>query len=242
MRKTVIVTGGAGGIGSAVVKKFHNQGFNVVIGCNSSVSRAEVLATEIIADGGSAIAVSSDLSTADGCKRLIDAAIKRYGRVDVLINNCGKSLYGLFIDNTEETVRSCFDVNVMSAVFCSQYSINDMLKRKCGVIVNVSSMWGIVGASMEAVYSASKAAVIGLTKALAKEYAPSGIRVNCVAPGATATKMMDSFSDEDKQLIEEDIPLGRMALPDEIAHAVYFAAVNTYITGEIVNISGGSVV
>ena len=149
MRKTVIVTGGAGGIGSAVVKKFHNEGFNVVIGCNSSVSRAEVLATEIIADGGSAIAVSSDLSTADGCKRLIDAAIKRYGRVDVLINNCGKSLYGLFIDNTEETVRSCFDVNVMSAVFCSQYSINDMLKRKCGVIVNVSSMWGITGASME---------------------------------------------------------------------------------------------
>ena len=242
MRKTVIVTGGAGGIGSAVVRKFHNEGYNVVIGCNSSLKRAEDLAAEIVADSGSAIAVRSDLSTADGCKNLVDAAIRRYGRIDVLVNNCGKSLYGLFIDETEHSVRDCFDVNVMSTVFCSQYAINDMLKRKCGVIVNVSSMWGITGASMEAVYSASKAAVIGLTKALAKEYAPSGIRVNSVAPGATKTAMMESFSKEDTELIEEDIPLGRMALPEEIADAIYFAASNTYLTGEIINVSGGSVV
>lgn len=241
MRKTVIITGGSGGIGSACAMAFHKREYNVVIGCNRSVEAAEALAERINGDGGAAIAVSAELSGLEGADRLFAAAKKRFGRVDTLVNCCGAAAYRLLIDQTEEEIKRIIDVDLMSVIYCTKRAVSEMLERG-GAIVNVSSMWGLVGASMEAVYSAAKAGVIGFTKAIAKEYAPMNIRVNCVAPGSTDTAMMKSFSEEDIKLIKEDIPLGRMAAPEEIAEAIAFMAEQTYITGETLNVSGGAVI
>ena len=161
--------------------------------------------------------------------------------MDVLVNCCGVSARKLLVDQSEEEIRFVTDVNLLSTIFCTKIAVGEMLGRG-GSIVNISSMWGICGASMEAVYSAAKAGVIGFTKAMAKEYSPMNIRVNCVAPGSTDTEMMKEFSESDMRLIEEDIPLGRMASADEIADSVVFIGEHTYITGVTLNVSGGAVV
>ncbi len=241
MRKTVIIAGGSGGIGQACARAFHKKDYNVVIGCNNSLGSAEALAEKINSDGGSAIAVRADLTGLSGAEALFAVAKKRYGRVEVLVNCCGVSARKLLIDQTEEEIVSVMNANLLSAVFLTKTAVKEMLHTG-GSVVNVSSMWGMAGASMEAVYSSAKAGVIGLTKAVAKEYAPMNIRVNCVAPGSTDTAMMKEFSDEDMQLIKEDIPLMRMASPEEIADAILFTAEHPYMTGVTLNVSGGAVI
>lgn len=241
MRKTVIITGGSGGIGSACARAFHKKEYNVVVGYSRSEDKAKALIGEINLNGGSAIAVKADLTKLTGAEELFAAAKKRYGRVDVLVNCCGVSARKLLVDQSEEEIRFVTDVNLLSTIFCTKIAVGEMLGRG-GSIVNISSMWGICGASMEAVYSAAKAGVIGFTKAMAKEYSPMNIRVNCVAPGSTDTEMMKEFSESDMRLIEEDIPLGRMASADEIADSVVFIGEHTYITGVTLNVSGGAVV
>ena len=235
MLKTALVTGGAGGIGGAISRRLAADGHLVYIGYSSSMERAETLANEI---GGKALKLDvTSLSE-------IEAALEICGEVDVLVNNAGVSEIGLFDRLSAENCRRIMEINLIGAMNCARVFVKGMITRKSGCIVNISSMWGQVGASCEVDYSASKAGLIGFTKALAKEVAPSGIRVNCVSPGFIMTEMNSRFSQEDLELIREDIPLGIFGEPRHVADAVAFliSSQAEYITGQILAVNGGMVI
>lgn len=235
MLKTALVTGGAGGIGTAISRRLAADGHLVYIGYSSSMERAEALANEI---GGKAVKL--DVTSFSE----IEAALDICGEVDVLVNNAGVSEIGLFDRLSVENCRRIMDVNLIGAMNCARMFVKGMITRKSGCIVNISSMWGQVGASCEVDYSASKAGLIGFTKALAKEVAPSGIRVNCVSAGFIMTDMNSHFSQEDLKLIREDIPLGIFGEPRHVADAVAFliSSQAEYITGQILAVNGGMVI
>ena len=235
MPKTALVTGGAGGIGSAVCRRLAADGCFVYIGYSTSEAKAEALAAEI---GGRAVKLDVT-SPADIAK-----AAELCGNVDILVNNAGVSEIGLFDSLPAENSRRIMEVNLIGAMSCARTFVKPMIARKSGCIVNISSMWGQVGASCEVDYSASKAGVIGFTKALAKELAPSGIRVNCVSPGFIMTEMNSRFSQEDLELICEDIPLGIFGEPRHVANAVAFLVSEQaeYITGQVLAVNGGMVI
>ena len=235
MPKTALVTGGAGGIGGAISRRLAADGYLIYVGYSSSKARAEALADEI---GGKAVKL-------DVTSRVdIEAAAELCGNVDILVNNAGVSEIGLFDSLSDENSRRIIEVNLIGAMNCARTFVKGMISRKSGCIVNISSMWGQVGASCEVDYSASKAGIIGFTKALAKEVAPSGIRVNCVSPGFIMTEMNSHFSQEDLELIREDIPLGIFGEPRHVADAVAFlvSAQAEYITGQILAVNGGMVI
>lgn len=219
--KKVLITGGATGIGKACAELFLSRGYDVVITYNETLPEIENVK-----------AVKCNLKSTADIEKLFDE-IKD---IDVLVNNAGVSLIKMINDVTYDDYETVCDVNQRAVYFCSKYAALDMLKRKSGAIINVSSIWGIEGASCETLYSMTKAAVIMLTKSLSKELAPSNIRVNCVAPGIIDTRMNACF---DKQELENEVPLGRLGKPEEIASAVLFLAENEYITGEILNVNGG---
>ncbi|MDO4864863.1 MAG: 3-oxoacyl-ACP reductase FabG [Ruminococcus sp.] len=235
MPQTALVTGGAGGIGEAVCRRLAADGYYIHIGYSSSKERAEALADEI---GGKTVKLDVT-SPAD-----IAAAAEICGAVDVLVNNAGVSEIGLFDSLPDDKSRRIMEVNLVGAMSCARTFVKPMIARKSGCIVNISSMWGQVGASCEVDYSASKAGLIGFTKALAKEVAPSGIRVNCVSPGFIMTEMNSRFSQEDLDLIREDIPLGVFGEPRHVADAVAFLVSKQaeYITGQILAVNGGMVI
>ena len=235
MPKTALVTGGAGGIGGAICRRLAADGYLIYIGYSSSKARAEALAGEI---GGKAVKLDVT-SPAD-----IEAAEELCGNVDTLVNNAGVSEIGLFDSLPAENSSRIMEVNLVGAMSCARTFVKGMIARKSGCIVNISSMWGQVGASCEVDYSASKAGLIGFTKALAKEVAPSGIRVNCVSPGFIMTEMNSRFSQEDLELIREDIPLGIFGEPRHVADAVAFlvSAQAEYITGQVLAVNGGMVI
>lgn len=239
MANTVLITGGSRGIGAATVRLFASKGWNTVFIYKSSHKNAYTLASETGAhpfDGN--VAVSADIEAA------FEYATEHFGGVDVLVNNAGIALPGMIQDVTEEDFDEVFGVNVKSQFLCIQRALPYMIRQKKGSIVNVSSMWGEAGGSCEALYSASKAAVIGLTKALAKELGPSGIRVNCVAPGVIDTDMNGHLSAEDMAALADDTPLCRIGSPEEVAEAIYFLASGSasFITGQVLGISGGMVI
>ena len=243
--KNAIITGSSRGIGFACAEKFASEGYNVILNCVRSVDVAEKRAKELSEKYGvKAFAVMADVSNEDGAHRLFTIAESLIGAPSVLVNNAGVSKIGLFQDMTSEEWDEVFAINVKSVFLCSREAMKYMLSDQCGAIVNISSMWGQVGASCEAAYSASKAAVIGYTKALAKELAPSGIRVNCISPGVIDTEMNGFLSAEERSCLEDEIPLGRFGLPEEVAKAVYFAASaeSSYMTGQIIGINGGMVI
>ena len=236
--KSVLVTGGSGGIGSAICREFASRGYFVGVHYNSNQQSAQSLAEEI---GG--VAVGFDLRDPKQTQLAIGEFVKRAGGIDVLVNNAGvaQNIKPL-IDTSEEEFDEVFSANV-KGVFVATKAVLPHMLEKGGNIINVSSMWGLVGASCEGVYSASKAAVIGLTKSLAKEYASANIRVNAVAPGLINTKMNDCLSEEDKNLALEEIPLGRIGCTEEVAKTVVFLCEEgTFITGEVINVSGGNVI
>jgi len=235
MPKTAIVTGGSGGIGSAICRRLAADGCFVYVGYSSSAAKAEALADEI---GGKALKLDVS-SPAD-----IEAAAKMCSCTDILVNNAGVSEIGLFHYIPDERSRRLMEINLIGAMNCSRTFVKQMIARKSGCIVNISSMWGQTGASCEVDYSASKAGLIGFTKALAKEVAPSGIRVNCVSPGFIMTEMNSHFSDEDLALIREDIPLGIFGEPRHVADAVAFLVSTQaeYITGQVLAVNGGMVI
>ncbi|MBQ3754605.1 MAG: SDR family oxidoreductase, partial [Clostridia bacterium] len=185
------------------------------------------------------VAVKCDVRDENSVKSAVEFAKKRFGRIDVLVNNAGVSKSGLLIDLDEKDWDDVFDVNVKGVFRMTKAVLPDMLARRSGAVVNVSSIWGQVGASCEVAYSSSKAAVIGFTKALAKEVAPMGVRVNAVAPGAVDTDMMKEYSADEIKDICKEIPLGRLAKPEEIADAVLFLSENEYTTGAILAVNGG---
>ncbi len=240
--KTVFVTGGARGIGRAVCRRFAQEGYAVAIQYHASAEAAHSLLQELTRLGCDAMALQSDIAQRAQITASIEAALRAWGGIDVLVNNAGVALTGLLQDNTDEQLERLFGVNLFGTLYAIQSVLPSMIRRQSGSIVNLSSIWGITGASCEAAYSASKAAVIGLTKALAQEVGPSGITVNCVAPGVIDTDMNARLSQEDRAALCAETPLGRLGSPEEAAEAVYYLATAGFVTGQVLSPNGGLVV
>lgn len=237
--KTIFITGGSRGIGKAVAMAAAGK-YNVAFTYNTSKTAACALEKELNKEYGGVLAIECDVSDEQSVHNAVEIAKKRFGKIDILVNNAGIAKSALLIDTSLEDFKHMFDVNVNGVFLVTKAVLSDMLSRGSGAIVNVSSVWGIKGASMEVAYSASKAAVIGFTQALAKEVAPSGIRVNAVVPGAIDTDMMKTYTqDEIDALCDENIPLGRLGNPREVADAILFLAENEYMTGSVLDISAG---
>lgn len=232
MEKKALVTGGAGGIGSAICKALAQKGHHVFVHYCNSKERAQALAKEI---GGTA--VCANLQDEGDC---FDLA-KHVGPIDVLVNNAGMAQWGLFTDMTMNDFWAMASLNLGAAIYLSQLVLPHMIAQKSGVILNVSSIWGQVGASCEVLYSTTKAGLIGFTKALAKEVGPCNIRVNAIAPGAIDTKMLDTLGQETKAQIIEETPLGRLGQPEDIANLVAFLVSEqaNFITGQVISPDGG---
>ena len=244
--KTVLVTGGSRGIGKAIVYAFANAGYNVILNYNRSEQSAKAIINDLKDCSGIVEMFKADVSIREEVDAMVEYVTKEFGGIDVLVNNAGISHVGLFQEIEEEEFRRVMDVNLMGVFNVTQAALNSsMLKNKNGAIINISSIWGITGASCEVAYSASKAAVVGLTKGLAKELAPSNITVNSIAPGAIATDMIyKEYKEEEIKIIEKDIPMGRLGTPIEVANlALYLASDNArYITGQVISPNGGMVI
>ncbi len=245
MNKTVIITGAAKGIGRAIAKDFAYSGYNVCINYNTSEEKAKELCQELAKDGCNVIIYKADVTNRQEVDKMVDYVIGTFGNIDVLINNAGISEYKLFTDITQEDMEKMVNVNILG-VFNTTQSVlkKSMLSRKDGTIINISSIWGMVGASLEVAYSTTKAAIIGMSKALAKELAPSNITVNVVAPGAISTDMISSLSKEDLEVLKEEIPLGKIGNVEDVAASVKFLASYEarYITGQVISPNGGLVI
>ncbi len=233
--RSALVTGGAGGLGEAICRRLAEDGFEVYVNYAHSEEKALKIAKEI-----NGKAIRFDVSD----KKEVDSVFCSIGHLDLLVNNAGISEIGLFTDISDDISEKILNINLKGAMNCARAALKNMIKEHNGNIINISSMWGQCGASCEVDYSASKAGMIGFTKALAKEIAPSGIRVNCVAPGFIMTEMNSRFSEEDLSLILEDIPLGIFGKPEHIADAVSFLASDKseYITGQVLAVNGGMVI
>lgn len=241
--KTVLVTGASGGIGNAIAYKFAINGHRVVAQYNKNKGGIDSLISKLESEGvkDAVFSVQTDLLDIKSIDKMMQDVLFRYGGVDVLVNNAGVGLYKLITETTEKEWDDIFALNMKSAYYITNKALDYMIEKKCGKIVNVSSMWGIVGASMEVAYSASKSALIGYTKALAKELAPSNINVNCVCPGVIDTPMNASFSEQDLFALKEQTPLGRLGTPQDVAELVYFLSqeCSSFITGQVISCDGG---
>lgn len=241
MAKTVIITGASRGIGAATAKKFAQNKYNVVVCYNKNKDKAILLEKELYSLGAnSVLLVQADVSMPSECKKIIEKTIEQYKSVDVLVNNAGISLTGLLIDMSDSDILKLINTNLNSCVFLSKEVLKHMLSNHSGAIVNVSSMWGINGASCESVYSASKGGIVAFTKALAKEVGLSGVRVNAVAPGVIDTDMNKCYSKKDIQELEEKTALGRMGKPEEVADVIYYLAsdASSFVTGQCITVDG----
>lgn len=239
--KTAIVTGGATGIGRAISSLFAEKCYNVVIGYNKSFDAAKELEIKLTKQGFSAAVYNCDVTKSSDTNGIVDFAVQKFGKVDALVCNAGVAEQKLFTDITDEDWTNMINTNLTGCFNCCRAAAKSMILKHSGSIVNISSMWGISGASCEVHYSASKSGVIGLTKALAKELAPSNIRVNCVAPGVIKTDMLSSFSAEELEQLRVDTPLSRLGTPEDIAHAVLFLCSDnaSFITGQVLSVDGG---
>ncbi|MBR6682639.1 MAG: SDR family oxidoreductase [Clostridia bacterium] len=242
--KNAVITGASRGIGRAIALLFSKNGYNVVINYKSNDEKAAQLKNEIEQNGGIAEIFKADIGNYDEAKGLIDFCTEKFGQLDVLVNNAGIAQIKLFTDITQAEWSEMIKTNLTGVFNCSQLATRQMLKEHSGSIINISSMWGQVGASCEVHYSTVKAGIIGLTKALAKELAPSNIRVNCIAPGVIDTDMMRGFTEDELTDIKNDIPLGRLGTPNDIAELALFLASEKagYITGQIIGSNGGYVI
>ena len=239
--KSVVITGGSRGIGRACAVLFASKGYDVLIGYNKNREAAEATLAEIKKYGVKCAAYCADISKKDEARRLISKAMFEFGKVDVLVNNAGIARAALMTDVTESDFHELFATNVGGVYFTSQAAIPEMIGAGVGKIINVSSMWGQVGASCETLYSATKAAIIGLTKAMAKELAPSGITVNCVCPGVIDTDMNAVLDGETLASLCEETPVGRLGTPRDVAEVVRFLASDkaSFITGQVISADGG---
>lgn len=236
-KKTVLVTGGSRGIGRAIVSKFAENDYNVILNFNKSFEKANEIAEKY----DNVKIFQADVSNRKEVQAMVDFANENFGHIDILINNAGTGCTGLFQDLSAEEWQNVFNVNMNGVFNCTQLVLPSMISKHCGKIINISSIWGITGASCEVAYSASKAAVIGFTKALAKEVGPTGIQVNSVAPGIIMTDMVSEYSLEEFEEIRRQIPLGEIGSTEDVANLVYFLASDeaNYITGQVISPNGG---
>lgn len=240
--KNVLVTGATGGIGSAIAEAFAKNGCNVALHTFSKPDEAKKKAEELCGNFGvKTFYVQADISKESQVKSMFEKMEKDFGKIDILVNNAGVSFVSMLCDTTEDDFDRVMNINLKGAFFCTKEAIKNMVHNKWGRVINVSSVWGNVGASCEVVYSASKAGLVGFTKALARELAPSGITVNAVSPGLVDTQMNSHLSQDDIKDLCEEIPAGRMGKPEEVAHAVLFLASenSAYITAQNITVDGG---
>lgn len=244
MNRVALVTGGSRGIGRAAAAALAREGFAVAVNYCNNEQAAKSCVEDIINAGGCAHAFRADVSDRAQVAAMIDNVHQTLGRVEVLVNNAGIAQQKLFRDISDTDWDRMFAVNVTGAFHCIQAVLPDMLSKKSGAIINLSSIWGITGASCEVHYSAAKAAIIGLTKALAKELGPSGIRVNCVAPGVIHTDMNSELDSDTLAGLCEETPLGVIGSPEDAANAVVFLASlkARFITGQVLSPNGGFVI
>lgn len=243
-KKTALVTGASRGIGKAIAQAFAKNNYNVVINYNNSEKEAQELKKSLASEGCCVEIFKADVGNYAEAKALVDFCIEKFKTVDVLVNNAGVSSIKLFTDITPEEWDNIVKTNLTGVFNCTQCALKYMIPNHDGNIINISSMWGVTGASCEVHYSATKAGVIGLTKALAKEVGLSGIRVNCIAPGVIMTDMMSSFSQSELDDIKEDIPLHKFGTPEDVANTVLFISSDkaSFITGQVFNVNGGQVI
>ena len=241
MAKTVLITGASRGIGAEIARQFALNGYNVAINYNKSEKQALLLKQEITENGGTAEIFRADVSNHSEVVKMTEAVYSVFGFIDVLVNNAGIAQQILFTDITPDIWANMLNTNLTSVYNCCNVVLPKMISEHRGNIINIASMWGETGGSCEVHYSAAKAGVIGLTKALAKEVGLSGIRVNCVSPGVVMTDMMSDFTKETLDCLKEETPLNKLGNSLDIANAVLFLAdeKSSFITGQVLGVNGG---
>lgn len=239
-KKTVLVTGASRGIGKAIAVKYAKKGCNVAVNCIHSEERLAQTRREIESYQTECLAFLGDMGNPADCQALFKKIRKQFGGVDVLVNNAGISYIGLLQDMTSDDWDRIVRTNLTSVFNCCRLAIPYMVEKKCGKIINISSVWGVAGASCEVAYSATKGGINAFTKALAKELAPSGIQVNAIACGAIDTEMNQWMEEDELIALVEDIPAGRLGSAEEVADLVYHLGYkNAYLTGQVIGLDGG---
>ena len=242
MCKVAIITGASRGIGREIAKTLAKIGIKVVSNYNKSETKAKELQEELKKENIDIDIFKADVSKRNEAKDLVEFTLQKYGKVDILINNAGISEYKMFIDETDEDWERIINNNLYSAFVMCQEVIPNMVHNKKGCIINISSIWAMVSASYEVLYSISKAGLDGLTKGLAKELGPSNIRVNSIAPGAIDTDMNKDLTKEELKELEEETPLGRIGRPEDIAKCVKWLVEDDFTTGQVISPNGGWII
>lgn len=240
MKKTVLITGASRGIGKAAALRFAKEGWQVAITCRTRTEQLLEVQKEIQSLGSSCLAFTGNMGNIEDCQRLFSLIQKQFGPLDALVNNAGISYIGLFQEMTIDDWQNLIQSDLTSVFCCCKLAVPAMIRRRQGKIINISSVWGICGASCEVAYSAAKGGVNAFTKALAKELAPSNIQVNAIACGAIDTEMNQWMAKEEKNALLEEIPAGRMGRPSEAAEFIYqLCCASSYLTGQIIALDGG---
>lgn len=239
MEKVAIVTGASRGIGKEIAMSLARKNIKVIANYNKSEKEAIKLKEDLKKENIDIDIKKADVSKRNEVKQLVSYTLQKYGRIDILINNAGISEYKLFTDEKDEDWDRVINTNLYSAFAMSQEVIPNMVHNKTGCIVNISSIWGNVGGSLEVIYSISKAGLNGLTKALAKELGPSNIRINSIAPGMIKTKMNENWTDEEIEELKNETPLGKIGTPKDIAKCINWLIEDEFTTGQIISINGG---
>ena len=244
MKKTALITGASRGIGAETARRLSAAGYSVAVSYLEHQAQAMALCEEITARGGTAFPVQADVAQPEQVEKMVDTVLEKFCQLDILVCNAGISCQQLLSDMTTDGWRRLMGVDLDGVFYCCRAVLPHMIHRKSGKIITVSSMWGITGGSCEAAYSAAKAGVIGLTRALAKEVGPSGITVNCVAPGVIATEMNQALTPQDLAALAEETPLGRLGTPGDVADAIAFLASpgGNFMTGQVLQPNGGIVI